>query len=137
MQNWTCDPKSGSYTYTGWLVNATDAKTGVHTGECGEGPPFLCAGRDQQGLNPCNRLNAHCSLGGPASRGTTQLGCRCCTALRSCPRLALCRRAGFALTVPGPSGTHVPFFVATDEANSTVLGTLINVREAGSVDMPR
>ncbi|PRW44565.1 ABC transporter permease [Chlorella sorokiniana] len=74
VQNWTCDPKSGNYSYTGWLVNATDSKTGVHT--------------------------------------------------------------GYALTVPGPSGTHVPFFVATDERNATVLGTLINVREAGSVDMP-
>lgn len=71
------------------------------------------------------------------SCGTSQLGCRCCATLPSCPRLAPRHRAGYALTVPGPSGTHVPFFVATDEANSTVLGTLINVREAGSVDMPR
>lgn len=44
---------------------------------------------------------------------------------------------GYSLTVPGPSGTHVPYFVATDEKNETVTGTLINVREAGSVDLPR
>lgn len=41
MQNWTCDPESGNYTYTGWLVNATDAKTGAHTGECREGLPCV------------------------------------------------------------------------------------------------
>ena len=45
--------------------------------------------------------------------------------------------AGYALTVPGPNGTHVPSFVATDEQNSTVMGMVVNVWEAGSVDAPR
>jgi len=54
-----------------------------------------------------------------------------------CPAHAPPDSAGYALTVPGPIGTHVPLFVATDESNTTVLGTLINVREVGSVDMPR
>lgn len=32
VQNWTCDPTTGNYSYAGWLVNATDAKAGTHTG---------------------------------------------------------------------------------------------------------
>ena len=51
--------------------------------------------------------------------------------------LAPCASAGWAVTVEGPTGNHLPYFVATNESNTTVTGTLINVREAGSVDMPR
>lgn len=110
VQNWTCDPTTGNWTYQGWLVNGTDFKTGKH------------AGARQAGRALAHSAGSGICMGAPAD-------VRCCRA-QCCP-------AGYALTVPGPSGTHVPYFVATDEKNGTATGTLVNLREAGSVDLPR
>lgn len=45
--------------------------------------------------------------------------------------------AGYSYTERGPSGTHFSRFVATDEGNTTELGSVEIIREVGSIGMPR
>lgn len=115
MQNWTCDPAKKTYTYLGWLVNSTDAATGKHAG-------YSLTVPGPTGNHVSRRC---CPEGGGAAAGG---GCR----------------GSSRQWVPGLRGDcmlrcqlQVPLLVATDVANATVTGTAINVREAGSVDMPR
>ncbi|KAI7844007.1 hypothetical protein COHA_002544 [Chlorella ohadii] len=46
------------------------------------------------------------------------------------------KHTGYSFTERGPSGTHFSRFVATDEANSTQLGSVEIIREVGSIGMP-
>lgn len=121
MQNYSCDAATGNYTNIGWLVNDTDAKTGKHAGllaRLGQPAYFSCC------VRPC-RASLLCTDDAQCCHGCLNL-------------LALiCSRAGYSYTAAGPGGTHIPILVATDESNSTVLGALTTVREAGSIDMPR
>ncbi len=122
VHNYTCDAAAGAYQFRGWIVNGTDVRNDKHTGAAAQCSPALHSTRRD--------LHHQATCGANAYPPHT------CARHPTCAASAAWA-AGYSFTERGPSGTHFSRFVATDEANSTQLGSVEIIREVGSIGMPR
>ena len=121
VQNYSCDPTTGNWTHLGWVVKATELRTGQPAGTvpaggtCArlKGLVAVCVCRSAGRVRSCRLLPERAALRAPA----------CC--------------AGYGMTILGSGNTHLPLLFATDPKNGSVLGSLVSIREATTTEMPR
>lgn len=124
MQNWTCTGSKQYYQYEGWLVNATDEATGVHAG-------YAFTRRGQADTHLPFFVATRCGgLGGGAEGALERPLERLPWGEAACPPPPHNRPAHAGSRCLSP--THAP----CSPDNATVTGTLVNVRESGSIEVP-